>query len=455
MDAKTVEQLKGKSRQYSMVDGGAAGVMDGLGLRFVQPFAVAMGASNHVIGFLTAFPSLFGAFATLGTLRVMRHWTRKQIVLAGVMAQAILWLGVILTGLLYFKLGLRTQAPSYGLLLIYTLLIIAGSFAGPVWNSWIKDLVPNDCAAFFGRRSRIVGLIALTSMLLSSFFLDAVKGTHLYIGFALLFFCAFTARMVSLWALRKQYEPHFQHEESAYFTLIQFLQKMRHNNFGRFTLRAAFFMMAVQISLPFFTVYMLKDLHFGYIQYTVIVLSASFSMMLTMPWWGKFIDKYGNLKAIKISTFVTALTPLVWLASAQFADRGPTFLFFYLVGAQLLAGALWGGYELGVANFIFDAVTRQRLAICNSYFTILNATGILLGALLGGALASHAFHFFGLSPLLFVFLVSGVTRMAAAATFHVNVKEVRTIQVFGFREAQEHLKRLAPWRLLQYFKPVQ
>ncbi|MFH0919867.1 MAG: MFS transporter [Fibrobacterota bacterium] len=455
MDTQTLENLKEKSRKYSIVDGGGAGVMDGLGLRFIQPFAIAMEANNRVVGFLTAFPSLFGAFATLGTLRLMRQWTRKRIVTVGVTTQALLWLLVILAGLLYFRFDLRTQAPAVGLLITYTLLIMAGSFTGPVWNSWMKDLVTHDRAAFFGQRSRIVGFIALVCMLSASFFLDAVKGTHLYLGFTALFFIAFVARMVSLWALRKQYEPHFQHEESAYFTLLQFLHKMRHNNFGRFTIRAALFMVAVQIASPFFTVYMLKDLHFGYLQYTLIVLSASLSMMLTMPWWGRFVDKYGNLKAIKLSTMVTALTPLLWLVSTQFTDRGPRFIFIYLVCAQLLAGGLWGGYELGVGNFIFDAVTRQRLAICNSYFTILNATGILLGALLGGSLASHDFRFFGLSPLLFVFLVSGVVRIAAAALFHFQIKEVRTVEEFGFREAHEHLKKLAPWRLLEYFKPAQ
>jgi len=319
----------------------------------------------------------------------------------------------------------------------------------------MKDLVTNDRASFFGRRSRIVGLIALLSMLFASFFLDAVKGTRLYLGFSVLFLCAFAARMVSLWALRKQYEPVFEHEEASYFTLMQFLGKMRHNNFGRFTLRTAFFMVAIQIASPFFSVYMLKDLGLGYFQYTVIVLSGSLSMMLAMPWWGRFVDKYGNLKAIRISTFITSLTPLIWLASTHFADRGPRFIFIYLIVTQLVTGAPWGGYELGVGNFIFDAVTRQRLAICNSYFTILNASGILLGALLGGFLASHDFGLFGLSPVLFVFLLSGLVRIMAAALFYWNIREVRTVEEFGFREAHENLKKLAPWRLLEYFKPVQ
>ena len=80
-------------------------------------------------------------------------------------------------------------------------------------------------------------------------------------------------------------------------------------------------------------------------------------------------------------------------------------IFIYLLIIELVSGMIWAGFNLAAGNFIYDVVTRQRMAICTSYFNIISGFGVLLGATLGGILSSHKVNIFGLHPILFVFLL--------------------------------------------------
>ena len=50
-------------------------------------------------------------------------------------------------------------------------------------------------------------------------------GGNLFLGFAILFFLAMIARLVSRYYLIKQYEPKFKEDEKYYFSFSQFVKK--------------------------------------------------------------------------------------------------------------------------------------------------------------------------------------------------------------------------------------
>ena len=119
-----------------------------------------------------------------------------------------------------------------------------------------------------------------------------------------------------------------------------------------------------------------------------------------MPLWGRFSDSYGNLKSIKISGFLVPLVPFLWIFSYYFANNSQSFLLPYLIIIEIFSGFAWAGFNLSAGNFIYDAVTRQRMAICVSYFNILNGIGAFMGATLGGIISSFSFSLFHLGTFL-------------------------------------------------------
>ena len=75
------EKLKEKTRRLSVKEAGIYSVSDGFGFRNVSPYALALGAGNTAIGLLSSLPSLIGNFSQLFTARLMRKYSRKQLML--------------------------------------------------------------------------------------------------------------------------------------------------------------------------------------------------------------------------------------------------------------------------------------------------------------------------------------------------------------------------------------
>src|SRR5574344_2588735 len=140
---------------------------------------------------------------------------------------------------------------------------------------------------------------------------------------------------------------------------------MLFNNFGKFTLFISLFSLATAIASPFFSVYMLNDLKLSYFQWTIITFSSSFATLIFVPMWGKFSDKYGNVKTMKITGAIIPIIPLLWIFSMPLLENyGKSTLFLILCFFELFSGTIWAGFNLSASNFIYDAVIRQRTVFC-------------------------------------------------------------------------------------------
>lgn len=451
LTVKGEEQLKAKSRILSIKEGAAYSVSDGSGFRYITPYALLLGANNTHIGLLSALPTLLGNVAQIPAIMGMGPHRRKSIVFWGTVMQAFSWLLLIGLGFAFFAFKEMAVITPAMLIIIYSCLVAFGGATVPVWVSWMKDLVPKEIyGRYFGMRNRIVGTVAIVSMLIAGFILDYFKQTKVFMGFAIIFFIAFIARFISAMIFRKQYEPKLNVDKKGYFTIWQFVRNMYYNNFGRFTLYVSLLIFATAIASPFFAVYMLTKLHFSYVFFTIVMMSAPVSTLIFMPAWGKFSDKYGNLRVMKICGFLIPLVPLLWCGSFFLTGQSSHILLPYLIAIESFSGFAWAGFNLAYSNYIFDAVTKERLAVCDAYFNIFYGAGNFCGALLGGLIASTHFAFFGIGAMLFVFLLSAVARLAASAAMLPKLKEVRPVKRFGLREARDKILALTPSQALKY-----
>ena len=107
---------------------------------------------------------------------------------------------------------------------------------------------------------------------------------------------------------------------------------------------------------------------------------------------------------------------------------------FYLIIVEGFSGFVWGGFNLSSANFVYDAVTREKMAICVAYFNIINSIGGFIGALIGGVLASKNVLLFSLTPILFVFALSAILRFIFALFVFPFIKEIRVVEKLKVKE---------------------
>lgn len=402
-----------KSLKYSIYDGAANGLSDGSGVSYISPFAIALKSSDNQIALLSSVPSLIAPlFQLLDTKAIQKLKSRKKIVLFSALMQGVMWIPIILIPFLFLKNG-----PVI-LIITFSIFAVFGSFLGPVWASWMGDLVSEKKRGrFFGNRSKIAGLVSLIASLIAGFFLDIFPKNEVFVGFAILFIIALFARLTSIFFLSKKYEPKFEIEEKYQFSIFQFVKKMPHNNFGKFTIYTTIMMFAVFVASPFFSVYMLKELNLNYTTYTIVQVASSIASLVALPLWGKFADKYGNIPVTKICGLLVPVVPILWLFSSNT---------IYLLVIQVYSGIVWAGFNLSTSNFVYDSTTPQRRTSCLAYLNVLNGIGIFVGSTVGGLLATHL-DIKSVSVYLVIFLISAILRIASSVFMLPKLREVRVI----------------------------
>lgn len=423
-------KLKEATKKLSVKEGIASGIMDGAGVKYITPYALAIGANNAQIGFLTSIPTLLGTFSQLFTHNAMEKFSRKKVMVLGVFLQALMFLPLIFLGYLFFYGGIDHGFSATLTIVVYTLFTIFGSFISPAWNSLMKDDVEKDRGNYFGNRARIADFIGLIVMLMCGIILNSFANSNLFYGFFILFGIAFVARLVSAYLLNKHYEPRLKLEKGYYFSLTQFIKKVPESNFGKFSVAISLINLGTYLASPFFSVYLLKELGVNYAIWTLIVVFNILGGLAFMPFWGRFSDKYGNLKVLKLTGLLIPTIPLFWFGTLFVGKIGFTIAIIYLILVEIFSGFVWAGFNLCSKNFIYDAVTREKVALCISYYNILNGAAIFIGATVGGLIASINFNFFGVSSILILFLISSLMRLIFYFVLMPKVKEVRGVKEY-------------------------
>lgn len=409
-----------KSLSISIKEGCVSSVTGGVGDSYISPFAVAIGSSNSEIAALTAIPNLVAPLAQLITPKLIKKRKRKYVVVTYVLLQAMMWLPLITISLFFLK-GEFWYAPIL-LIMFWTLYAGFGNLISPAWGSWMGDLVPSDRRGkYFGKRNTICGLVALVSTITAGILLQYSKTAGiLFIAFAFLFSIALITRSIASFLLKKQYEPELTVEKGSYFSFWQFIKKMKDNNFGRYTIYISLLVFATNIAGPFFTPYVLRELHFNYIQFTIaMIVIPGIVTMLAMPLWGRFSDKYGSIKTMQVTWIFVSILPGLWLFSTSF--------WYIALVPQIVSGVGWAGFNLAAGNFIYDSTTRQKRSLCFAYSAVLNGVGVFIGATAGGLIAKYANISF-MSIFLFLFLLSAVLRVIISSVFISKLKEVRPVE---------------------------
>jgi MFS family permease len=436
------EQSENPSLRAAIRDGIGYATMMGAGDAYIVPFGVFLKASLPQIGLLSSLPPLLGALSQAFGVWFMQHYSsRRRAITYGVALNAFIW---ILLAIVPFALGAGPSAVT-ALIVLVILYQCSNGFTAPIWSSLIGELVPADIRGrYFAKRNMYVSIFTLLSLLLAGQILGWTERLDIAAwGFLAIFLVAAAARAVSAYWLTKYDDPFFSIPPETKFSFYQFLRRAPYSNFAKFVLFGGLINFGVMFASPYFSVFMLRELNFSYFEYTVMLAAATVTQFLTIRFWGALSDRIGNKRILEVCAVGLCFSPIWWIFSQDYT---------YLIFVQIYSGFVWAGYNLANANFIFDAVSKAKLARCAAYQAIIIAFSTLCGSLLGGYTASHIqtnIDFFGLhwnpsSPYLIIFLLSGILRMIAVFTLLPRFHEVRNIAILKRKRLFFELVDLKP-----------
>jgi len=354
----------------SLVEGVAYAIMFGLADLYFVADGVRMGATSVEVGLLVGLPLAAGAIGAWIGLWLLR-WAgrRRPVVVTGASCQAAV---LLLTAWM--------QWTAQGTLPRFIALVCAyhlsGQLHGASWSSWMGDLVPARIRGrYFSRRTWAVQIVSFGVLLVGGAVLQGLESpTRGGQGFALLYLLGGLARSVSatLIALTPEGRP----AAAPVATNLSMVPHWRRAG-DRLLLVGGFVYFAVYIGSPFFTPYMLEDLGFSYVEFTAVSAVLVLVKVVSMPRWGKALDRYGAAATYRLTLVLLAIVPLPWL----FVEGTVGVAF-----AQGLSGFSWAAHEVAFFALVLELNDPSERPRAYTLQTMVNGVAQLVGSLGGGVL---------------------------------------------------------------------
>ena len=386
--------------------------MAGLTQNYITPYALAMDATTTQVGFLTAIPYLAMILMQLiAPTLTERAGSRKRFILAGAFLHGLIWLPILLIPFIFHT------HQVWWLILFVTLCVAFDSMGNAPWNSMMADIVPEEVRGrYFSFRTRISALVALVLSFAAGGILQLLT-KNIFLAFSMIFTGALISRFFSAWFLSQMIEPPVVPSKSKRASILQLSRTLGSTNIGKFIIFNALLTFTANVASPFFSVYMLSDLKFNYLTYFIATAIPTLVTLLCIPFWGKAVDRNGNVKVLRVTMLFIPLLPILWLVSK---------IAYYLCGVQVLSGFAWAGCNLAVSLFLYVATRAENRTRYIALNNVLMFSGVSLGALLGGILAPHV-PLILMNNLLTIFLISGVARILVVLIFLPRISEVRPV----------------------------
>ncbi|CEJ44766.1 MFS transporter [Umezakia ovalisporum] len=388
-------------------------------------FLVELDASPVVFGLLCSIPMLVNIIQPLGAYLSERTTSRFQYSLGTHGIGRLLWV-ILVIGIA----GLTWGGCNQHQLVILTLLILflshlLAGLGSASWLSWLAMIVPRKLRGrYFGIRNSAASLTNLLCLPLAGLAVSHWRGGTLQ-GYGLVLFIGIVFGIVGLGCqyFKVDVNPQLQNTVCNYPVQNEFNSELicsskntplqnqltskiwKNSNFLIFLVYFSCWMFAVNLSAPFFTLYMLDtlDLDISWVSlYNSLQAGANLLMLIL---WGKLADRIGNRPILIFVGILVAITPLLWLGiGSKFLD-----VWLWIPILHILLGCTGAAMDLCNNNVQLEIAPIQNQSI---YFAMAGAIAGAGGAL-GTTIGSLMAQFTNCGGLLGLFALSSLFRLIA------------------------------------------
>ncbi|MEH1907834.1 MAG: MFS transporter [Nostoc sp.] len=400
----------------------------GTGGILLSNFLVELGASPMVFGMLSSIPMLVNLIQPLGAYLSERTTSRFQYSLWTHGIGRLLWL-VLVIGIASASWGVVNAHQ----LVILTLLIVLfshllGGLGTASWLSWVAMIVPRRLRGrYFGIRNSAGSLTNLLCVPMAGLAVSHWSGGTLQ-GYGVVLLVSIVFGIVGLGCQYFQVDMNPQSQntyiseiqsevakdesyeipQSIHIPKNQLTESIwKNSNFLIFLLYFSFWTLAVNLSAPFFNLYMLDTLDLDVSYVTIYNSLQAGATLLMLILWGKLADKIGNRPILICIGILVAVTPMLWLGIS--VNRLDIWLWFPLL--HIFLGGTWAAIDLCSNNIQLAIAPIKNQSI---YFAIAAAVAGASGAL-GATIGSFIIQFSQSGGLLGLFALSSLFRLVALA----------------------------------------
>jgi len=400
-----------RTKELSVIEGTMWAAMNGVGTYFITPFALLLGASPFMIGLLRSFSTISATFGSyIGAWAIQFEKGRREFVSRFVKVQAFTWLLLALIPLFPFDKAML-------LVIFYSLASFAGSLISPAWTSLMNDVVERkERGGYFGKRNKISGFVEFAMSIVTGAFLGWMTG-NLVLAFSITFFAAFAFRYLSAKLIDRHWDPTFKPQRESLLTVVKLPKDPYLKNLVYLSAGMVF---ATGIAGPFFAIFMLRELHFSYIDFAIATAASTLATFISQPYWGKVIDRYGTRPVMFATAILIPFIAILWI---------PADSFIYVVLIQIYSGVVWAGFDLANFNMLLKISPRKTLhdyvAHINGFSAFTTFVGNVFGSFLALTLEGTTLGL--IDGLQIIFLISGVARFLVTLLAVPRITKTMTV----------------------------
>jgi len=398
------------SLQASTWDGICAAIFSNIaGGVLLSNFLVELDADTVQIGLIAAIPMLVNLIQPLGAYLASRTTSRHYYGLVVFCPSRLLWL-ILALGILGFTVQGADPHPllqwTFGIVLFSNILAALGSAS---WLSWMAALVPVHLRGrYFGIRNSAVSLCTLICVPLAGWGVSAWPGGTLQ-GFGVALLLGVVAGIISVgcqfWIRDDNPQASAAKAQSLGIPLTASPGIWRDPNLISFLIYFGFWALAINLSSPFFNIYLLDDLGLDVRWVTLYNSFTAGTNLLMLILWGRLSDRIGNRPILLLVGILVAITPLLWLG----IGTDPRSLWLWLPLLHIFMGSTWPAIELCSNNIqMAIAPIKNHAAFFAIAAAVAGGCGAV-GTLVGGSLA----QFTDCGGLPGMFALSSVLRLVA------------------------------------------
>jgi MFS family permease len=373
-------------------DGAWYSVMLGLTSSFTGVFAIALGASDEMLGWLSSLPALLSMLSQIPAARLTERSPSRL--------RVSLRYGLIFRSgyLLFAFIPFLPIAPIYRawtFILLVSLMNFPGTVSGVAWSAMMGDIFPGSLRGrIFADRNMLLGIVQMAVTLVAGPLLDNIAYPYNY---ALIYLLSFGALMTSSWYQSKIVEQPASAEllpaaagagggggavtsvvETAEETppaqasgAVRVRQVLGDRPFVMYLVSLFIFYLGLNVSAAMWTILYVRVLGLSqsFIGFRAVV--SQLISVLCYRWWGRHMDRHGPM----FSLFIVIL-----------AYIPQPFLYNYARGVvPLLAMSVYGGFtaaglNLVLFNSLLDMAPNPQLrpSYIAVYNLVIGVTGFVL-----------------------------------------------------------------------------
>lgn len=377
------------------------GVLNGVSTTFTSVFVVRLGASDALLGWLSALPALVNVLWLIPAASIIEKQRRRMpiILLSGFLHR----LGYLLVALLpSFWVFYRAEA----LVVVIALTAFPAAMANVAFTSLLADAVPSTRRARVASvRNTLLAGVSTATVLIGGGLLDLISFP---INYQLLFAVAFLTSLVSLYHVgRIRVSDAVVADRRSQPLSLRALprslgQVWNHKDFIGFSLSSFMFNWGLYMPAALYNIYRVKHLHASDTWIGLFTTVYNVTSVISYVRWGNFTTKRGNWRTLLISSLGLVLYPMLTGLSPRLEP---------LLGVSVLGGLFGAGLNLALFSILLQVCPDERrpsyVAIYNTLVNVAAFCAPLFGTFLSNRLG-----------IRMALVISGVVRLVGVAAFY-------------------------------------